>query len=149
MIPPLPLVRKALAGISKTIKVWTSLPNSVTDTVNNDDTVTVTRMASLIGNFTIGGSTPDYATVAAAVSDLNNYGVCGPVTFDIRNGTYSGNYDLGNIAGTSATNTITFKSESGNRNNVILSNNSASTANYILKLNNTKFVTFKNVPLLH
>lgn len=132
-------------GISKTIKVWTSLPNSVTDTVNNDDTVTVTRMASLIGNFTIGGSTPDYATVAAAVSDLNNYGVCGPVTFDIRNGTYSGNYDLGNIAGTSATNTVTFKSESGNRNNVILSNNSASTANFILKLNNTKFVTFKNV----
>jgi hypothetical protein len=133
------------SGISKAIKVWTSLPNSVNDTVNDDDTVTVQLKPSLNGNFTIGGTTPDYATVADAVSDLNNYGVCGPVTFNIRNGIYTGNYSLGNIAGSSSINTILFQSESGNMNNVTLSNNSGSTSNYILKLNSTKFVSFKNI----
>ncbi len=135
------------SGITKTIKVWTEYPNAAADTVNNDDTVFVSLKPALNGTFTIGGTTPDYATLSDAVTDLNANGVCGPVVFNIRNGTYNGQYQIGNIAGASAVNTIQFKSETQNQNNVILSFNSTTANNYILKLNNATYVTFRHLSL--
>ncbi len=44
--------------------------------------------AQLNGTYTIGGTTPDYATISVAVADLNSMGTSGPVTFIIRAGTY-------------------------------------------------------------
>jgi hypothetical protein len=77
--------------------------------------------AAMSGTFTIGGTNPDYPNFAAALADLHAGGVCGPVVYNVRPGTYTEQVALGNvgtIAGTSAVNTITFQSETLNRADV-------------------------------
>ena len=76
------------------------------------------------GTYTIGKYSSDYGTFNSAVSDLKTYGVCGPVVFNIADGTYNESVKIPAITGSSATNTITFQSASGDSNKVIL--NSAS-----------------------
>ncbi|MCD6062356.1 MAG: hypothetical protein K0R82_267, partial [Flavipsychrobacter sp.] len=131
----------------KVIKVWTYLPNGVPDVFTSDDTITVTLRSSLSGVYTIGGTTPNYTTIQAAINDLNSYGVCGPVFFDIRNGTYSTNqYVLKPVIGASAVNRITFRSETANPANVTVSFNVTSTANnYVFLLDSAKYFTFKDL----
>ena len=75
----------------------------------------VATNAQLSGDYTIGGSSPDYVSFAAAQTDLETSGVSGAVVFNIRPGTYietvGGSDGFGPITGSSATNTITFKPE--------------------------------------
>ncbi len=106
--------------------------------------------AQLNGTYTIGGTSPDYTTLSAAVSDLNASGVSGPVIFNIRDGSYSGSNwrgSIDNVTGASATNTITFQSQSGDATNVTLSASGTSSNNYIFELDNCKYVTIKNLTL--
>ncbi len=113
----------ALFGTTpRTVKAWTEYPNSVADTLNADDTVNVSLRAALSGTFTIGGTSPNYATIAAAVADLNTNGICGPVVFNVApgSGPYNSNLAIGNISGSSATNTITFN---GNGATITSANN--------------------------
>jgi PKD repeat protein len=134
------------AGVPYKLKVWPVDPNSKTDTVRDNDTLSLTIMASLSGTFTIGGTSPNYTTVAAAVSDLNKYGVCGPVTFDIRAGTYTGQVVLSAISGASATNTITFKG--AGRSSTTITNAGTSTADMAtVLLNGADYVTFKDMTI--
>jgi hypothetical protein len=76
--------------------------------------------AQLTGTYTIGGITPDYTTFTLAVADLVASGVSGPLIFDVRDGTYPEQISIGTITGVSATNTVTFQSESGDSTTVIL-----------------------------
>jgi hypothetical protein len=136
------------SGVPYTISAWTTMPNGITDTINSNDTATVTVQSALAGSYTIGGTNPDYATFADAVSDLNRYGVCGPVVFNVRSGTYSEQIEMGEISGTSAVNTVTFQSESGNRADVDLTYNASGSAdNYVVFMNGASHVTFRDMTL--
>ena len=90
------------------------------------------------------GSGGDYTTFVAAASALNSYGVDGPVTFNVLNGTYDGDFSLNSITGTSETNTITFQSYSGNAGDVIVTD-SYYNAQYVVLFNGADYVTFKNM----
>ncbi len=84
----------------------------------------------LNGNYTVGGISPDFATLQDAAHALYVNGVSGPVIFNIRPGTYFRVGDPGpvlrldsTIAGLSADNRIIFQpdgTEGGNVDNVIL-----------------------------
>ena len=76
--------------------------------------------AALAGTYTIGGTTPDYNTFQEAVDALMVCGVSGPVVFDVRDGTYTEQIIIPEIAGSSTTNTITFQSETGDSSAVVL-----------------------------
>jgi trimeric autotransporter adhesin len=102
--------------------------------------------AQVSGTFTINSgaatSGSNFNSFSAAVAFLSG-GVNGAVTFDVQagSGPYNEQVILNNIAGTSATNTITF-----NCNGVtltFLSTNSNQRAG--VKLNNTDYVTFDNL----
>lgn len=137
------------ANAARVISVWTSMPNGVADTITNDDSLTVTRKASLNGVFTIGGANPDYPTFAAAAADLNSYGVCGPVTFNVRTGSYSGQMSLGNISGATSVNRILFQSEAGHPDSVTLTMAAtAATDNFVVKLTGTSFTKFNKLKLV-
>jgi parallel beta-helix repeat protein len=138
----------SLTSTAKKLRIWTSSPNGVADTVNTNDTISTTVKAGLSGSYTIGGTTPDYASVAAAASDLTNYGVCGPVTFDIRAGTYTGRVQLGSggIPGTSSTNTITFKGAGKTTTTITQAGSSLNDMTTVL-LDGADFVTFKDVTI--
>ena len=101
--------------------------------------------AQLSGSYTIGSGTGfDYASVAAAASDLTSNGVSGAVTFSIADGTYSGQVSLGSgITGASSTNTITFKSANADRTKVTITNGGS----YTLYFTGTDYVTFEDVTI--
>lgn len=130
-------------SVPKNIVVYTSMPNGVADTANLDDTLKVTKGASLAGVYTVGGASPDFPDVVAAANAVNQFGVCGPVVFNIRPGTYNqGQVALGNIVGASATNTVTFQSENGNKNTTIVTS-----AGNTWSLQGTKYVRIKNLTI--
>ena len=136
------------AGITYNITAWTELPNGVVDTVLINDTSSVNVQSSLTGLFTIGGITPDYSDFTTAVSDLNTYGICGPVTFDVRSATYNEQIDLGSIGGTSSTNTIVFRSQDGNRDSVILTFPSTLAAsNYTVRFSGADHISFEQMTI--
>jgi PKD repeat protein len=134
-----------ITSAGRTIRVWTSFPNGVTDTVPSNDSITVTLKPSLNGSFTIGGTSPDYPTIGAAVNDLNNFGVCGPVNFTIRAGTYNEQVTLNQVAGASSVNTITFDGVDPNTRTITFAGTAANP--HTFKLNGSDYVTIKNLTI--
>ncbi len=106
-----------------------------------------TSCLNLSGTYTIGGTTPDFATIQDAVNAL--CGVSGPVTFNIRTGTYTEQVSIPAVPGASLTNTITFQAETGTNTDVVWTYpSSASIANnYTVELNEADFITFQNLTM--
>jgi hypothetical protein len=133
-------------SIPKTVKIWTSNPNGIADTSNLNDTITEVFASSLSGTYTIGASGADYSSIGAAVAALDAFGVCGPTTFLIDDGTYNESITLNSISGASATNTITFKSDP---TNTALANQTylASTTgdNFLWKFNDADYVILDSI----
>ncbi len=130
------------------IKAWSSNPNGNTDTYPLNDTVSKTVMVcggGLAGSYTIGGTSPDYTNIGEAVYALNECGIAGPVLFNIRSGTYTEQFRIRKIVGTSANDTVVFQSETGNANDVIITYASSQLNNYILLLDSAEYIYFKNL----
>jgi hypothetical protein len=127
--------------------VWTENPNAVTDGFNGNDTLTATLAPRMAGTFTIGGASPDYPDFTSAVDDLVTFGVCGPVIFNVRNGTYNEQITIPAIAGSSAVNTIVFQSENSDSSLVTLSFFSGSSNNYVIEMYNAGYVTFREMTI--
>jgi hypothetical protein len=102
-------------------------------------------LTPLNGTYTVGtGQT--YTTINAAINAMTVNGISGPVTFLLASQTFNEQFVLPSISGSSATNTITFQSQSGNAASTILTFNASATAtNYIAQLSNASYVTFKNL----
>jgi hypothetical protein len=109
---------------------------------------------ALNGNYTIGGTNPNFLTINAAVQQLDSVGVSGPVTFWIRNGTYPEVLFIDSVNGASATNTITFRSESGDSSAVVINGTTTSTRNNTLWMSRVAYMrfhqlTFRQLPSVH
>ena len=102
-----------------------------------------TPPACLNGSYTIGLG-GDYVSFALAAADLNTEGVCGPVVFEVLTGVYDDAFTLTDLAGTSAINSITFQSQSGNPADVVLQSAGFSD---VIVLHNTDYVTFKDLTI--
>jgi len=107
----------------------------------------VLAYSQLSGTYTIGGTSPNYATFSAAVSALNTQGVSGPVVFNVRNGTYNEQISIGSVTGTSAVNTVTFQSESADNTMVTLYYTPTSGANYTILFNGSDYIRFDKMTL--
>ncbi|NJN77233.1 MAG: hypothetical protein HC803_01980 [Saprospiraceae bacterium] len=112
----------------------------------NDTTVLSDIYAGLAGTYTVGGSSPDFNNFTELATQLNIGGVTSAVTIDVRDGTYNEQFDLIQILGVDSLNQLVFQSESGNSAACILNyTGSGSTNNYIVYLNGTDWVTFRNM----
>ncbi len=89
--------------------------------------ISLTAKPQLSGTYTIGGNSPDYLTISDATTALTNLGISGPVVFNLRNGIYSEQILLTQIAGNSSINTITFQSESADSSTVKITSSQNST----------------------
>ncbi len=96
----------------------------------------------LTGTYTIGGSSPDYATFTAAINALELNGVSGPVTFNVRTGTYTESLLLGPVVGSSIINVITFQSEMSDSSLVILTYAGAANT---FQCDTGRYITFKEM----
>jgi hypothetical protein len=84
------------------LKVWTSLPNGVQDSLNFNDTLQQNVYQSMNGIYTIGGNAPDFNTINDALSALQIRGACGNVTLNVRSGTYVEQMKLETFPGNSS-----------------------------------------------
>jgi hypothetical protein len=106
-----------------TIKVWVSLPNGVLDGLATNDTLEVDSLyPALNGVYTIGGANPDFSTISIATYHLNTGGAAGPVTFNIRTGTYLETINLNDFPGSDCSRPVIFQSETGDSSSVIINN---------------------------
>ena len=129
-----------------TFVVATSNPNGTTDPNPANDSFTGQLAAALAGTYTVGGSTPDFASPQAAVQYLHIGGVLDTVRFRIRSGTYNGQLSFGAIPGAgSATRWIAFESESGNAADVVIQASNSSAANYVVRVNGTDWLRFRRL----
>lgn len=124
------------------LRVSPPVPN---DTWQENDADTLLICVGLNGKYTIGkpgGGAKNYPDFASAIAAFD-CGVGGATTFDVYPGTYS-SFVLPHVKGTSSTNTITFKSFTGNAADVIVQNatsNQNTTNHYTVQVNGTDYLT--------
>lgn len=129
------------------LRVTPPVPN---DTWQDNDADTLSICVGLNGTYTIGGpsGSKNYPTFAAAIAAFD-CGVGGPTTFNVYPGTYPA-FSLPAIKGVSETNTITFKSFTGNASDVIIQNTVSSqnnTNHFTVQINGMDYVRIKNFTL--
>lgn len=133
-------------SVSYRIKSWSFEPNGIVDPIaGNDTTIVVGKIASLSGEYTIGGASPDYPTFTAAIEALKTLGISDKVIFNVRDGNYNEQIEIPQISGAFSNESILFRSESNDSSKVILQYNSSYSNNYIIRLKKAKGVMFKKI----
>ncbi|MCB0481921.1 MAG: right-handed parallel beta-helix repeat-containing protein [Flavobacteriales bacterium] len=114
----------ASGGNSYRFKAFTSMPNGMVDQAVDNDTTLISDSLSIAlsaGTYTVGGTSPDYATIGAAIADAESKGICGNVIFNVRQGTYTETVVVGTIAGTGPSTWVTIQADPANTAAAILS----------------------------
>ncbi|MBI1344516.1 MAG: T9SS type B sorting domain-containing protein [Terrimonas sp.] len=117
---------------------------------DNSTTVQVTiNPALLAGDYTIDPASPPSATnfqsFTTAVAALQ-CGIAGSVRFHVVPGTYTEQILINKVPGANASSTVTFMSQNGNASSVVLTYDATDgTANYVLKMDNASFITFREI----
>lgn len=128
------------------IRVWVSQPNGVADGLALNDTLVVDSLyPGLSGTYTIGGANPDFDSLGTAVNHLNLGGAAGPVTFNIRTGTYPETLTIYDYPGSDCNRPVIFKSESGDSTDVIINN--LGIDDNVITLNGADGVIFRDLTL--
>jgi parallel beta-helix repeat protein len=132
-----------------TLKVWTSLPNGVVDSVPMNDTLTVLLNVCnmMSGIYTIGDTSlgADYAGFNEALNAMLGCGINGSVTFNVQPGVYNEQISIPPIYGASSVNRVTFQSATGVNTDVILHYQPVlSSYNYVLKLDGADHIDILN-----
>jgi len=103
----------------------------------------------LTGTYTVGGPSPDFASMSQAAMALNARGISGAVTLNVRAGTYEDVFHITSVAGASAANTITVKNESGvvtlSPKNGGRSGSTVTGADAIIRLDGARYVTIDGI----
>lgn len=134
--------------INYLVKAWSSLPNGFADEGSFNDTLLAPAIQpKLNGTYTIGGTSPDFSNFNQAITALNTNGICGPVIFNIRPGTYTGQQIIPAISGSSDTNTITFQSENGDSSSVIIQSSATPSYNFVIKLDGADNIRFSHLTI--
>ncbi|HCB61071.1 MAG: hypothetical protein A2W93_07145 [Bacteroidetes bacterium GWF2_43_63] len=142
---------------SHSIKAWTSMPNAVADPNNlNDTTIKAYTVCDVVlsGTYSIDPVTPTGGTnfqyFAEVLTILQNCGISDTTVFNIEPGTYDTTLTFnGAIPGAGPSACVIFQSATGVNTDVTLRKNAtASGSNFIVKLNGTSRVQFKNMSFL-
>jgi len=130
---------------SYTFTAWTFSPNGMTDQKSSNDTfMEGPRFTALAGVYTIGGTSPDFATFNEAVHALHMGGISDSVRFRVRTGTYTEQLKLNEIKGVFGRHSIVFESETKDSTDVILTySTSFSDTNYVVLFNGADDITFR------
>ncbi len=103
-------------------------------------------VAQLSGQYTIGGGSPDYSTIQAAVNALHTQGTSAPVEFLIRGGTYNDQITINNFTRTgNPTDTVTFRKSSPLATVNWEYNAQGSSTNWVLRLDGAKYITVRGM----
>ncbi len=122
-------------GSSNSLSVYTSAPNAGTDANAANDTAKALFGTPMSGTYVVGSAPSDFTTFKAATSDLAARGISGAVVFNVKAGTYNEQVYVPVIQGSSAANTVTFKSQANDRTNVTVNFDAINPSdNYIFRI---------------
>ncbi len=93
------------------------------------------------------GPNGDYETFTDAITSLINAGVCGPVVFEVSPGIYNEQVVIPSISGLDSVNTITFRSATGNAEDVIITYAPTATENYVVKFDSTHNIFLEDITI--
>ena len=119
---------QALISDLSNIKFYTQLVNGLPDALHANDTLNAIVFTSMSGVYTInktGSGTRNYKSFGEADTAMMTRGLAAAVTFNVADGNYTEgllNFSKTKIAGTSASNTITFQGNPLDSNFVVLGN---------------------------
>uniref|UniRef100_UPI00321730C3 NosD domain-containing protein n=1 Tax=uncultured Draconibacterium sp. TaxID=1573823 RepID=UPI00321730C3 len=113
--------------------------------VTGIQTIKAQSLIPLSGTYTIGPG--GYCeTLSQSIDSLTANGVSGAVDFFILDGTYNESFTIGAIAGSSASNTITYRSQSADTAAVKIIYSATGTAdNFVVLLNNATNLVFQDL----
>jgi hypothetical protein len=136
-----------VSGTNYPLEAWTYDPENEPDHYTLNDSITGSVKGGLEGIYTIGGTSPDFATISAAISALVTAGACDTVVFNIRTGTYSEELDIPFLT-IAPDAVVIFQSETGNANDVTITRNYTSgTTNRMIEITNASHLRFKDLTL--
>ncbi|HRW20976.1 MAG TPA: right-handed parallel beta-helix repeat-containing protein, partial [Bacteroidales bacterium] len=131
-------------GEKVNLRVWLSNPNGQTDMNDQNNELQTNIYGSLCGEYTIGGTNPDFVDFTEAVTVLNHAGISCPVVFKVRDGVYDEQISITKINGVDSINTITFEGESGDSSLVVLQyNDNNNVLDYTVSLSGSEHISFK------
>ncbi len=141
-----------VAGVSYSIRVFTTLPNDSSDVNNVNDTLTTPNVCiSMAGNYTIdpsGTGANNFVSFQAALDALACSGVSAPVVFNVSAGTYTEQLVVPAISGASSVNTVTFDGGAGNASTRILTFGATTTnARQTVRFSGAQYVAFNNLTI--
>lgn len=139
------LLGTTVLSSAASIVVYSSMPNNVVDTVNGNDTSMLNIYPSLSGVYTVGNATADFMSLSNAVEALDSLSMCGDVTFDILDGTYTDQVQIGDVTGI---HTLTIKSQSNDASLVEINFNNPFANNYVIGLDGAKNVKIHDLTLV-
>ncbi|MBI1306685.1 MAG: hypothetical protein GC181_08735 [Bacteroidetes bacterium] len=100
------------------------------------------------GTYTVHPATGHFTSVQEAADSLMLYGISSNVVIEIESGTYNEQVELGLIPGTGGSDSVVFRSASGNRDDVLITYSSSNSAKpFTLNLAKSRNVTFRNLRL--
>lgn len=138
------------SGITYHLEFYTSNPNGMNDLNPANDTIHINpfKTALIAGTYSVGISpSADFNAIETALQDLHDFGICGSVVFGIDTGSYNAAWIIENIPGTSATNTITFKSMDGDSSKVVFHFTAIGNNNTAITLKDQSYVTIEGITL--
>jgi hypothetical protein len=141
----------SVAGNLYDIEAYITYVGPGTDTTSNNDTLGIDGYrAALSGVYTIDAGLPPSATNFQSFQDatdaLNQYGVCSSTTFNVASGIYNEQIEIGDVPGSSATNTISFVG-AGAANTTLIFEQNVSDDRYTVRLDGTSFITFEDLTI--
>ncbi|MDC1204842.1 T9SS type A sorting domain-containing protein [Salibacteraceae bacterium] len=134
--------------IGDTIKIWTSAPNGVNDSVPENDTLIYVLIDGLNGVYTIGGSNADFKDIDSAFNTVNAHGICSNVTFELSDGVHMPTVTLNDFYRADRNGVLTITSVSNDRTKAIITDTSFNSGtNYTINLNGANGIVFKEVTI--
>lgn len=128
-------------------KVWTRLPNNANDQKTNNDTLRITKLAGLTGNYSIGDTAgTDFKSINDAITGISSRGICGPVTFNVKHGVYNEQVTFTQLPGMGSNNPIRFKNVTKDSTKVVVtlpSTTATGNNNAAIQLRGADYVTFE------
>lgn len=98
------------------------------------------------GFYTVGGSSPDYALPSAAIIDLKQRGMKGPVTFEIRAGIYYNHQTIAGINRTgSSDDLLLFRAADFNNPPKLYYNTNTAIKNWVIKIQDMGHISFDHI----
>jgi hypothetical protein len=100
--------------------------------------------AQLSGQYQIGPG-GHFQSFGEAIDSLISLGVSNSIIFNVQTGTYREKLIIPEISGASSINTITFQSQAGVADSVVLWDTTTQAINYVVKLDSVDYITFRNM----